>query len=86
MLTLEMAIRKIKQLTPEQQQKVIEFIEFLEFKIQRENQADPLDETPDAVAIEGIKEGLHEAINGETIPLAQMWEGIDISKIAISKT
>ena len=78
MLTLEMAIQKIRQLTPEQQQKVIEFIEFLEFQTQRENQVDQLDETPDAVAIEGIKEGLHQAINGETIPLTQMWEGIDV--------
>ena len=78
MLTLEMAIQKIKQFTPEQQQKVIEFIEFLELQTQRENQANLLDETPDAVVIEGIKEGLHQAINGETIPLDQMWEGIDV--------
>ena len=32
MLYLEMAIQKIHQLTPEQQKKVIEFIEFLEFQ------------------------------------------------------
>lgn len=44
MLTLEMAIQKIKQFTPEQQQKVIEFIEFLELQTQRENQANLLDE------------------------------------------
>lgn len=57
MLTLETAIQKIKEFTPEQQQKVIEFVEFLEFKTQHENQADQLDETPDMIAIEGIKEG-----------------------------
>jgi hemerythrin superfamily protein len=32
MLTLEMAIQKIQQFTPEQRNKVIEFIEFLEFQ------------------------------------------------------
>jgi hypothetical protein len=32
MLTLEMAIQKIQQFTPEQQNKVIEFIELLEFQ------------------------------------------------------
>lgn len=36
------------------------------------------DETPDKVAIEGIKEGLTQAFTGEIIPLDQMWEGIDV--------
>ena len=36
------------------------------------------DETPDEVAIEGIKEGLKQAFSNQTIPLAQMWEGIDV--------
>ncbi len=40
-------------------------------------QSDP-DDTPDAIVIEGIKEGLKEAIADQTIPLAQMWEGIDV--------
>jgi hypothetical protein len=35
MLTLEMAIQKIQQFTPEQRNKVIEFIEFLEFQSNR---------------------------------------------------
>lgn len=34
-------------------------------------------ETPTEVAIEGIHQGLHEAFTGQTIPLSQMWEGID---------
>ncbi len=32
MLTLEMAIQKIRQFTPEQRNQVIKFIEFLEFQ------------------------------------------------------
>jgi hypothetical protein len=40
-------------------------------------QPDP-DDTPDNLVIEGIREGLKEAINGQTIPLSQMWEGIDV--------
>ncbi len=36
------------------------------------------DETPDEIVIEGIKQGLKEALSGQTIPLAQMWEGIDV--------
>ena len=35
------------------------------------------DETPTEKIIEGIYQCLHEAITGKTIPLEQMWEGID---------
>ena len=40
-------------------------------------QTDP-DDTPDEIVIEGIRQGLKEAISGQTIPLTQMWEGIDV--------
>ena len=36
------------------------------------------DETPTEEAIEGIHEGIREALSGKTIPLSQMWDGIDI--------
>lgn len=38
MLTLEMAIQKIHQFSPEQRNKVIEYIEFLEFQARREQE------------------------------------------------
>jgi hypothetical protein len=41
-----------------------------------DDESDP-DETPDEVVIEGIHQGLHEAFTGKTIPLSEMWEGID---------
>jgi hypothetical protein len=41
-----------------------------------DDESDP-DETPDEVVIEGIRQGLHEAFTGKTIPLSEMWEGID---------
>ena len=71
MLTLETAIQKIKQLSPEQQQQVFQFVELLEQK------ANDADETSTEEAIAGITQGLKEALNGETLPLSQMWEGID---------
>ncbi len=40
-----------------------------------DDEIDP-DETPTAVVIEGICQGLHEALTGKTIPLSKMWEGI----------
>ena len=42
-----------------------------------EEDIDP-DETPNSIAIEGIRQGLQEALSGQTIPLSKMWEGIDV--------
>jgi hypothetical protein len=36
------------------------------------------DDTPTEAVLEGLHEGLHEAFTGQTIPLSQMWEGIDV--------
>ena len=36
------------------------------------------DETPTYIVIEGIRQGLQEALSGQTIPLSEMWEGIDV--------
>jgi hypothetical protein len=41
-----------------------------------DDEIDP-DETPTEVVIEGIRQGLYEALTGKTIPLSKMWEGID---------
>lgn len=72
MFTPEIAFQKIKQLSPEEQKQVFQFIEFLEFK------ASNPDETTTEEAIAGIQQGLKEALNGETLPLSQMWEGMDV--------
>ena len=36
-----------------------------------------LDDTPTEVVLEGLRQGLEEALTGQTIPLAEMWEGVD---------
>lgn len=44
--------------------------------ISEADEPDP-DDTPDVVVLEGLKEGLEEALAGQTIPVANMWDGID---------
>lgn len=44
--------------------------------ISEDDETDP-DETPTEIVIEGIHQGLREALIGQTIPLSAMWEGID---------
>lgn len=41
-----------------------------------DDEADP-DETPTEIVIQGIRQGLYEALAGQTIPLSEMWDGID---------
>jgi predicted transcriptional regulator len=38
--------------------------------------SDP-DDTSNEVILEGLREGLQQALNEQTIPLSQMWDGID---------
>jgi hypothetical protein len=42
-----------------------------------EEENDP-DESPTSIVIEGIRQGLQEALSGQTISLSEMWEGIDV--------
>ncbi|MEY3404273.1 MAG: hypothetical protein RLZZ86_3895 [Cyanobacteriota bacterium] len=37
------------------------------------------EETPTEIVIEGIHQGIKEALSGQTIPLSQMWEAIEIA-------
>ena len=51
---------------------------------QTDNELDDY-ETPDEEAIEGIREGLKQAFSNQTIPLSQMWEGIDVEESMIEE-
>ncbi len=35
------------------------------------------DDDPTETVLEGLQQGFHEAITGETLPLSQLWDGID---------
>ena len=71
MLTLEIALQEIGQLSPDQRNQVIQFIESLEFK------ANDSDETSTEEATEGITRGLEEALNGQTLPPLPNVEGVN---------
>jgi hypothetical protein len=40
------------------------------------SQSDPDDDSIESVR-EGIREGWHEAMTGQTYPISQLWDGID---------
>ena len=92
-MTVEQAIlENVKVLSADQQQEVLAFIKFLQSdkwediykgrfkelqqKIRQNTDIDP-DDDPTETVIEGIQQGFHEAITGQTLPLSQLWDGID---------
>lgn len=48
--------------------------EILQYLIKQQTQELDPDDTPDELVIEGIRQGFKEALSGQLIPLAQMWE------------
>jgi hypothetical protein len=44
--------------------------------VSEDDELDP-DETPDAMIIDGLRQGMEEALTGQTVSLSQMWDGID---------
>ena len=69
-ITKDQVFTLIDQLSLNEQQEVLQYL----IKKNRED----LDDTPDDIVIAGIKQGLKEAMRGQTIPLSQMWEGVDV--------
>lgn len=92
-MTVEQAIlENVKVLSPDQQQEVLAFIKLLQsdrwediykgrFKELeqeiRQNTDIDRDDDPIETVLEGLQEGFHEPITGQTLPLSQMWDGID---------
>jgi hypothetical protein len=35
------------------------------------------DDDPTEIVLEGLQQGFHEAITRQTLPLSQLWDGID---------
>jgi len=69
-ITKDQVFTLIDQLSLNEQQEILHYLV--------EKTREDLDDTPDDIVIEGIKQGLKEAMSGQTIPLSQMWEGIDV--------
>ncbi|WP_055076732.1 hypothetical protein [Pseudanabaena sp. 'Roaring Creek'] len=69
-ITKDQVFTLIDQLSLNEQQEVLQYLV--------EKTREDRDDTPDDIVVEGIRQGLKEAMSGQTIPLSQMWEGIDV--------
>jgi hypothetical protein len=76
-ITKDQVFNLLEQLSWAEQQEVLQYLSQKLNGQPVDSLSDP-DDTPNKIVIEGIKEGLKEAIAGQTIPLSQMWEGINV--------
>jgi hypothetical protein len=77
-MLLQKIIDEIKEIPESRQEELYQMIqEFRHRNDPNQQTAEPYD-TPDEEIIEGIREGMRQALAGEVIPLEELWEGIDV--------
>lgn len=74
-MIIQKIIDELNEIPEEKLIQIYELIHYFRLGLKQES-TDP-DDTPTEQIIEGIQQGMKEALAGETIPLAQMWDGID---------
>ncbi len=76
-MIIQKIIDELNKIPEDKLNQIYEFIHYFRLGLNQEESTDP-DDTPTSEVIEGIQQGMKEALAGETIPLAQMWDGIDV--------
>ena len=75
-MIIQKIIDELNEIPEEKLTQIYELIHYFRLGLNQEKASDP-DDTPTPQVIEGIQQGMKETLAGETIPLAQMWDGID---------
>lgn len=73
MTTREVLKQKLDTFTDEQLRQVADFMEFLEFRVQK---VDALHDTPKEQVLADFRQAWHEAMTEQGTPVAQLWEDL----------
>lgn len=73
-MLIDKIIQELQDIPEDKLAEIYELIHSFRINLERESL---IDETPTEIVIKGIHQGIREALSGQTIPLSQMWEGID---------
>ena len=76
-MIIQKIIDELNEIPEEKLNQIYELIHYFRLGLNQEESTES-DDTPTEKVIEGIQQGMKEALAGETIPLAQMWDGIDV--------
>jgi|688.fasta_scaffold344700_2 hypothetical protein len=73
-MLIDKIIQELRDIPEDKLAEIYDIICYFRIGLERELSAE---ETPTDIVIEGIHQGIREALSGQTIPLSEMWEGID---------
>lgn len=73
-MLIEKIVQELRDIPEDKLAEIYDLIHYFRIGLERETSAE---ETPPEIVIEGIHQGIREALSGQTIPLSKMWEGID---------
>lgn len=73
-MLIQKIIQELQDIPEDKLAEIYELIHSFRINLERESS---VDETPTEIVIEGIHQGIREALSGQTIPLFEMWESID---------
>jgi propanediol dehydratase small subunit len=73
-MLIDKIIQELQDIPEDKLAEIYDIIHYFRLALKEELSAE---ETPTEIAIEGIHQGIREALSGQTIPLSEMWEGID---------
>lgn len=73
-MLIEKIVQELRDIPEDKLAEIYNLIHYFRIGLERETSAE---ETPTEIVIEGIHQGIREALSGQTIPLSEMWEGID---------
>ena len=73
-MLIDKIIQELREIPEDKLAEIYDIIHYFRIGLERELSAE---ETPTEIVIEGMHQGIREALSGQTIPLSEMWEGID---------
>ena len=73
-MLIEKIVQELRDIPEDKLAEIYDLIHYFRLGLEKESLAE---ETPTEIVIEGIHQGLEQALSGQTIPLSQMWSGID---------
>lgn len=76
MITREILKQKLDTFTDDQLCQIADFMEFLEFRVQKADALNSLADTPKEQVLTDFRQAWREAMNGQGIPVAQLWEDL----------
>lgn len=73
-MLIEKIVQELRDIPEDKLAEIYNLIHYFRLGLEKESLAE---ETPTETVIEGIHQGIREALTGQTIPLSEMWSGID---------